>query len=341
MPSILAKFTFVKYRNYTLKDVAQDLGLSTSTVSRALRDSHEISEETKKKVLDYAAKVKFKINPIARSLKERKSQSIGIVVSEIANNFFSQIVNGIESVAHQKNYHVIISQSHESSEKEKMNIEHLASRSVDGLLISLSSETKDIDYIKDLYNRGLPIVFFDRIPNNFNTFTVVSDNFQGAYKATEEFILSGKKRIAHLTNSKSLSITQSRLNGYKAALDKHNVVFDERLIQYCPYGGMHMEEINRALDHFLQEGFDSIFISGDRLTAGFLLATKEKNVAHDFPIAGFTNSDFIQLFSPKITVIRQNAFEMGKTSVELLIKMIETKYPITEFEQIVLPVQHS
>src|SRR3982750_321990 len=148
----------MKFDSVTIKDIAKALNLSTSTVSRALRGSYEISQETKKLVLEYAEKINYRPNPIALSLKERRSRSIGVVVSEIANNFFSQAINGIESIAYNCGYHVIISQSHESFEREKVTIQHLASRSVDGLLISLSSETTNMDGLKQLHEKGLPIV---------------------------------------------------------------------------------------------------------------------------------------------------------------------------------------
>ena len=167
----------MRFETSTIKDIAKALGLSTSTVSRALRDRYEISEETKKLVLAYAEKVNYRANPIARSLKERRSYSIGIIVSEIANNFFSQVINGIESIAYDRGYHVIISQTHESYKQEKLNVEHLASRSIDGLLIALSSETQDINYLRELYAKGLPIVFFDRVPEDFATHKVIANNF--------------------------------------------------------------------------------------------------------------------------------------------------------------------
>src|SRR3954467_8415013 len=153
----------MKFETATIKDIAKALNLSTSTVSRALRGSHEISGDTKKLVLEYAEKINYRPNPIALSLKERRSRAIGVVVSEIANNYFSQAINGIESIAYNKGYHVIITQSHESQDRERVNVEHLASRGVDGLLISLSSESVDISYLKELHEAGLPIVFFDPI----------------------------------------------------------------------------------------------------------------------------------------------------------------------------------
>src|SRR6476620_8523068 len=190
----------MKFETATIKDIAKALNLSTSTVSRALRGSYEISPETKKLVLEYAEKINYRPNPIALSLKERRTRAIGIVVSEIANNYFSQAINGIESIAYNRGYHVIITQSHESQEREKVNVQHLASRGVDGLLVSLSSESKEIGYLKDLHEKGLPIVFFDRISNEIETHKVVANNNMGAFYATEHLIYQGFKKIAHITS---------------------------------------------------------------------------------------------------------------------------------------------
>ena len=205
----------MKFEAITIKDIAKALGISTSTVSRALRDSYEISLETKQLVLECAEKLNYRPNPIALSLKERRSRSIGVVVCEIANNFFSQVINGIESIACDRGYNVIISQSRESYEREVINLQYLASRSVDGLLISLSTETNDINHLKALHERGFPIVFFDRISEEINTHKVIVDNFRGAYDATEHLIRNGYKKIAVVTNSEFLSITVERLAGYK------------------------------------------------------------------------------------------------------------------------------
>src|SRR5688572_3420263 len=191
----------MKFETATIKDIAKALNLSTSTVSRALRGSYEISPETKKLVLEYAEKINYRPNPIALSLKERRSRSVGVIVSEIANNFFSQAINGIESIAYNRGYHVIITQSHESQEREKVNVQHLASRGVDGLLVSLSSESEEISYLKELHEKGLPIVFFDRVTDEIETHKVVANNQLGAFHATEHLIYQGFKRIAHLTSS--------------------------------------------------------------------------------------------------------------------------------------------
>src|SRR5690349_13825614 len=207
----------MKFETATIKDIARALNLSTSTVSRALRGSYEISPETKKMVLEYAEKINYRPNPIALSLKERKSRSIGVVVSEIANTFFSQAINGIESIAYNRGYHVIISQSHESFEREMVTLQHLASRSVDGLLVSLASETTDVSQFIELHEKGLPIVFFDRITNEIDTHKVVVNNYKGSYDATMHLIKNGYTRIAHITSAPSLSITKERLKGYREA----------------------------------------------------------------------------------------------------------------------------
>src|SRR6266567_3474994 len=186
----------MKFEALTIKDIARALQLSVSTVSKALRGSHEISQETKETVLAYAREHNYKPNPIAQSLKRGRSKSIGVVVCNIDNNFFSQVINGIESIAHQKDYNVIITQSQESYEREVSNSEHLSSRSVDGLIISLSAETKNVDHLIKLHEKGLPIVFFDRITDEIPTHRVVANNYKGAYEATQHLLQQGCRRIA-------------------------------------------------------------------------------------------------------------------------------------------------
>ncbi len=185
----------MKFEAVTIKDIAKALNLSTSTVSRALRGSYEISQQTKKIVLEYAENVSYRPNPIALSLKEKRSRSIGIVVCAIANTFFSQVINGIESIAYNRGYHVIISQSHESYERKVIDIQYLASRSVDGMLVSVSSETSDLSHFKTLHEKGLPIVFFDRTAEDIQTHKVTLDNFQGAYDATTHLYFTRGKLV--------------------------------------------------------------------------------------------------------------------------------------------------
>lgn len=331
------------YEAITIKDIAKALGLSTSTVSRALRGSHEISSDTKKMVIEYAEQFNYRPNPIALSLKERRSRSIGVVVCEIANNFFSQAINGIESIAYNRGYHVIISQSHESYEREVVNVEHLASRSVDGLLVSLSTETDRIEHFKTLHDKGFPIVFFDRITDEIETHKVVVDNYKGAYDVTQLLINSGYKKIAHLTNAPHLSISKERLNGYKAALTDNDIPVKDDYIKYCNHGGMIYQELEDAVKSLvnLKDRPDAIFTTGDRLSVSCLAALKAigLKVPDDMAVAGFSNSPLVELLNPSLTAVKQPAFEMGQTATELLIKLIESKRAVTEFETVVLQTE--
>jgi LacI family transcriptional regulator len=332
----------MKFETATIKDIARALNLSTSTVSRALRGSYEISPETKKMVLEYAEKINYRPNPIALSLKERKSRSIGVIVSEIANNFFSQAINGIESIAYNRGYHVIISQSHESEEREMVNVQHLASRSVDGLLVSLSSQTTDLSHFKELHEKGLPIVFFDRITDEIETHKVVANNSLGAFQATEHLIQNGFKRIAHITSSPYLSITRERLEGYRAALEKYKIPYNESLVKHCNHGGMIVDEVEVAVNELfsMKSKPDALFSAGDRLTTVYLGILKKSNMKIDeLPITGFTNTNLADLFSPSLTTVRQPAFEIGQVATELLVQIIESKRPVTDFETRVLETE--
>jgi len=330
----------MKFEAVTIKDIAKALGVSTSTVSRALRDSYEISPETKQLVLECAEKLNYRPNPIALSLKERRSRSIGVVVCEIANNFFSQVINGIESIAYDRGYNVIISQSRESYEREVIDLQYLASRSVDGLLISLSTETNDISHLKALQAKGLPIVFFDRISEDINTHRVVVDNFKGAYEATDHLIKNGCTRIAAVTNSEFLSITSERLGGYKEALLANGIEVNENYIQHCFYGGMIFSEIEDAINKLFtqKQRPDAIFATSDKLTTGCLKTLKRRGIKipDDIALVGFSNTDIAELIDPPLSLVRQPALEMGQAATELLLQVIESKRPITEFEKRVL-----
>lgn len=311
----------------TIKDIAKALNLSASTVSRALRDSYEISEPTKKIVIEYAKKNNYRPNPIALSLKENKSKSIGILVPEIDNPFFSQAINGIESVAYSRGYHVLIFQSNESVEREIINIHHMFSRRVDGVLMSLSAETSDVSHLEELNKIGTPIVFFDRVSDQINTHKVVTDNFSGAFEATELLIKNGKKRIAFIGVANYLSISKERLAGYTAALEKHKIPFDESLVKLCGY---EPENIERAILEVmdLENKPDAIFSVSDRLALTCLSVFKKHNlkISKDFAYICFSNLKVADYFSPSITTISQPAFEMGQKATELLLEIIESKH---------------
>jgi LacI family transcriptional regulator len=322
------------FKAATIKDIARELSLSASTVSRALLDSHEVSAETKEKVKEYAKKINYYSNPIARSLKNSRSYSIGVMVADVANSFFSQTINGIESIAYEKGYHVIITQSHDSYDRETVNIQHLANSSVDGLLISMSAETTDCGHIIRLHERGLPIVLFDRIIDEIQTYKVTTDNFKAAFDATAILIEKGYQRIAFIANAPQLSITKGRLNGYKAALEANALSFKDSLVKYCVAGGRISEEVTQAIEELLAlpEKPQALFIASDQLSKVSIRALNKLSNQDNLGIIGFSNSDVIDLISPHISYIKQDAFEIGEIAMEMLIKLMESKYPIYDFE---------
>jgi LacI family transcriptional regulator len=320
----------------TIKDIAKALNLSTSTVSRALRNSYEINPETKRLVMEYAEKMNYRPNPIALSLKDSKSKSIGVVIPEIANHFFSQLINGIESIAYNLGYQVVIFQSHDSYEREVASTNYLISRKMDGLLVSLASLTTDLFHFQDLMDKGFPIVFFDRVPKEVETHKVVADNFEGSYAAITHLIQTGKKRIAHLTSPIYLSITSERLAGYKQALGDNGLPYDESYIKYCLYGGKVVAENEAAIEELLAlpEPPDAIFTASDKLTTGCMsvLQRKQIRIPEEIAIVGFTNISVAELLNPPLTAVVQPATEMGQQAVELLIRLIEQPQKTANFE---------
>jgi LacI family transcriptional regulator len=327
----------------TIKDIAKALNLSISTVSRALKGSHKISAATIDMVKQYASDNNYRPNLAAQGLKGKHSRSIGLILSSVPNIFFSEVISGIESIASASDYHVIITQSLESFEKEKLNLEHLTWRSVDGLLVSVSSETKTYDHFLKVQQAGTPIVFFDRIADTINTHQVECDNAGGGYMGTMHLIENGYKRIAHITSPPELSITHKRLEGYKKALGECNIPFEESLVKYCMHGGMHREEVEQVIKELLELNPkpDAIFTASDRITLYTLsiLHNLGIKIPCEIAVAGFSNFSAPEIINPSLTVIKQPAFDLGRKSAELLIKLIESKRPPSHYEKIVLPTQ--
>jgi DNA-binding LacI/PurR family transcriptional regulator len=333
----------MRFEATNIKDIAKALGISTSTVSRALRDSYEVSETTKQLVTDYAKKINYKPNPIALSLRLKKSKSIGVIVAEVSNNFFSQVITGIESVANENGYTVIITQSLENLNNEINNVSFLASRAIDGCLVSVSSETNDFAHFTDMQEKGFPIVFFDRIVEKLNGHAVAIDNVQAAYDATLHLLKNGYCKIAFIANAPTLYITTKRLEGYKKALHEYNISIDESLIKYCLHGGMYVEEAMEALDELFQNANkpNAILASTDQLTIACMRYCKKSNleVPGDIALCGFSNSDTCDLLNPALTVVRQPAIQMGKIAAQLLIKTIESRRQNAEYEKKFLPAE--
>ena len=310
--------------NVNLKWIAKELNVSISTVSRALHDSYMVSEETKKRVLDLAKKVNFQLNPHASSLRRQKSKTIAVVIPEIANNFFALAINGIDEIAQSKDYHILIYLTHDSLQREISITEHLQNGRVDGILMSLSSETNTYDHLVELKKTNIPIVFFDRVYKGFETVTVTTDDFESGFKATEHLIKQGCKRIAYLQISKNLSIGQQRLNGYQSALEKYDIPQEERLVVI---GSKSADDDYRQIKKLLKSKKrpDGIFSSVESLAMIVYTVCEELKlrIPEDIKVITFSNLSIATLLAPSLTTITQPAFNIGKEAAANLFQILK------------------
>lgn len=321
----------------TIHDIARELNIDSSTVSRALSDNARVTQKTKDKVNAKALELGYQRNLLASNLRNNKTNTIGVIVPRISRHFFSSAIAGIEETAYEAGYNVTISQSLEQLEREQKIARTFSANRVDGVLISISMETKDNDYLKIFKNSGTPLVFFDRhieIPGNSN---VLIDDFQGGLDATEHLISQGCKKIAHFSGPQELEIYKNRFNGYKAALEKHNIPLDENLIfssKLMETDGI--ESAKKILS--LNIPIDGIFSANDTAAISALQYLKEQRIRipEDIAIVGFSNEPISSVIEPSLTTIDQPGFEMGKIATNLLLTQIKDKQGLTGPETIVL-----
>ncbi len=324
--------------NMNIRALAKELGLSVGTVSKALRDSHEISTETKKKVQDLARKLNYIPNPYASSLRKRKSKTIAVVLPEVANSFFSLAIDGIEAVAQERGYHVLIYLTHESLLKEEAILQDFQSGRVDGILLSISSQTKSNSHIRELYTKEIPLVFFDRVCEEEETTKVTTDDFNSAYKATEHLIEKGCRRIAFLTISSELSISVKRMEGFKKALTDHGRPVNPDDIILCPDDAdKNYAIIKEALQR--KDRFDGVIASIEKLSITTYLVCRELklSIPEDVKILGYSNLSSAAILNPSLTTITQPAFEMGKAAALALFQSLKRDNPRPANEFIVIP----
>lgn len=321
----------------TIKELAKELGISKSTVSRALRNSSEIGEETKQRVLSLARARNYSPNPFALSLLNQRTYSIGVIVPDIANPFFSSVIGGIEDVAYQRGYQVMIYQSHDAYEREVASIRHLSQRRADGVLISIASGSQRTDHFRELAENSIPVVFFDRAVEEIQTHKVLVDDYGGAFQATEHLILQGCKRIAHIAGVKSLAISRNRSQGYKDALIKYGLdVRDEWIVT-----GEFKHEVGAEAAFqlmALKQRPDAIFAASDRIAIGAHTALRQLGyrMPADVALMGFSDLAISSLLDPPLSTLVQPTFEMGRQSAELLLDLLEAKKPPVLFETRVL-----
>ncbi|MFT4155844.1 LacI family DNA-binding transcriptional regulator [Parafilimonas sp.] len=321
----------------TIKDIAQRLNVSVSTVSRALRGSTDIKKETRELILQVASDLNYMPNPIALSLKDKKTKVIGVMVQEIANNYCSATIAGIEEYANKMGYQVLISQSHEKYDLEVINTHLLASRRIDGMIITISNETKNTAHLQELIDKGIPVVMFDRVCARLPSHKVVVDDYEGSYNATQHLIQQGYEHIAHLTISPGLAITQNRLKGYKDALKTYGLITRKEWIIHCDFNLAGMENSVRKL--LLSPNRPRAILSSvERLSMVCLKIMKQLDlkVPDDVAIAGFSDNPVSSFLSPTLTAVTQPTFEIGQHAAALLINQIETKETPKEYTTIQL-----
>ncbi|WP_219224127.1 LacI family DNA-binding transcriptional regulator [Pedobacter antarcticus] len=323
-------------RNINIKELAKALNLSTSTVSRAFRDNSDISRETKDKILAAAKELNYQPNHYASNLREQRSKTIAVIVPELANNFFSQAIHGIEGVARSKGYHILIYATDDDFEKEVSFIRHLHNGRADGIIMSVSGEGNDPTYLNGLNNKRLPLVFFDRVYEDISAPRVITNDYESSFAATQHLIKQGCQRIAYLVINKNLSIGKTRMQGYLDALEKYGIPFDDHLVVDCTNS---YRKNGQILKHMLQElKPDGVFTSVERLAFATYTACHELGVQipEQLKVVGFSSLEIAPLLNPSLTTVTQPATRIGVEAASLLFKMLEQPETVNSNEQIVL-----
>jgi LacI family transcriptional regulator len=315
----------VMKKKVTLKQIARELDVSISTVSKSLKDSPEISEDTRLKVQAFAKLYNYKPNNIALSLKNKKTKTISIIIPEIVHHFFATVISGVEQEANERGYNVIVTLSNESFDKEVINMEMLANGSIDGFILSLSKETqhkRDFHHILEVINQGMPVVMFDRVTNEIACDKVIINDTQAAFDAVENLILSKRKKIALISTVDYVSVGKLRTDGYLKALNHYNIAIDPSIIlkiediEHCA------SEIESLVRDF---NIDAVFAVNELFAVTTIKAAMKigKSIPSDISVIGFTDGIISKYSSPSITTVSQNGMKMGSTAAKMLIERLE------------------
>lgn len=314
-------------KNLTLKQIAKELDVSISTVSKALKNSEEISAATKQKIQAFAKLYNYKPNNIALSLKNRKTKTIAVIIPEIVHDFFAMVISGIENLANQYGYNVLICLSNESYEREVINMEMLAAGSIDGFVISLSKETqakKDYHHIKEIINQGMPVVMFDRVTREVYTDKVIIDDVLATQEAIQYFISKGRKKIGFITTPDYISVGRLRTEGYKRTLEANGIAVDENLILRVE----DESQLDTMIDEFFEKNkFDAVMAVNELYAVKMLRAALKKGikVPEELHLIAFTDGVISKNSIPSISTVKQNAFKMGEIAARLLIQKLESE----------------
>lgn len=325
----------MKSNQITIKDIAKELKISPSTVSRALKDHPDISQETKKNVLELANRMDYQPNFIAWSLRKSKSNTIGVLIPNIVHHFFSTVISGIEDIAHDQGYHIIMMQTNESYHREMECIKAMMLNRVDGLLVSVSSETADYEHIKNLVRKNIPLVFFDRRSSEIEATSVEVDDYGGSFKAVEHLIETGCTHIIHLAGPEKLLISQRRKQGYLDALKKHHIYYDDSYVIESD----NLKKSYATVTRLLKEGkiIDGIYTSNDNSAVGAMKAVKELglHIPQDVSIIGFGDDPICQVIEPQLSSVCQSGYLMGQTATACLLQQMQI---LEEEEECYIPI---
>ncbi len=317
----------------TLKKIAKEFDVSISTVSKALKDSHEISEEVKEKIQAFAKYYHYKPNSLALNLRNQKTKTIGIIIPQIVHHFFTKVISGIEKIANEKGYNVMICMSNESYEKEVLNMDMLANGIVDGIIVSVAKETEkkgNYSHFKDLIYNGIPLVMFDRVIDEIKCNKVLTNDIDGGYIATKHLISTGCKNIAILTTPDFVTIGNLRKEGYINALESHQISIDESLIIKVNEKQDIEDQIKKLFT--LKNSPDGIFAVNEIYAAIAMKVVNKKGlkVPDDVAVIGFTDGLISQYTSPSLTTVAQHGYHMGQKAIELLLDEINSQ--MTEYQ---------
>ena len=308
----------------TITDIARELGISASTVSRALRDHPDISLATREKVKKAAERLDYFPDSIAQGFKRQRTSTIGIIVPEIQHHFFSSAISGIEEIAYTSGLTIMVCQSNEDCEREKLNLRALVSHRVAGLLVSLSQTTTDVSHFDILKKRKIPVVFFDRTHEDLSGSQVIVDDYQGAYELVTYLVGRGYRKIAHIAGPANILIGRERERGYRDALLDNGLIPEER---YIIHGGCRKRDGVQGMRRLLEldQWPDAVFCVNDPVAIGAFTILRERkiHIPREVALAGFSNNPLSSLIEPQLTTVDQASYEIGRVAAELLLKQIK------------------
>jgi LacI family transcriptional regulator len=327
-------------KEITIYDIASELSLSPSTVSRALKDHHSIGKETKKAVVQLANKRGYRPNSIAASLRSKKTNNIGVVVPWINRPFVSSLISGIEIETGLKGYNVIISQSHDLFGNEVENAKALYDSRVSGLVVSLAMETTEYDHIQQFIDSNIPVVFVDRVAEDLNSDIVIIDNYAAGYMATEHLIEQGCKRIAHIGGAQHRNIYNEREKGYRQALKDYKLPLDEEIIVHNDV--LNHEEGLKSSEYLLSlpKPPDGIFTANDTTAVSVIQFAKNKGIKipQELAVIGFNNDPISEIIEPQLSSITHPAVEMGMLAARQVLKHKDQR-DLVKSERIILKTE--